>query len=144
MRNVSLDNPLWLLIAVPLLLAVVLPYAWAIRKENRNKAIVTSLILHILIVAIIAFAVAGTVLTTYMTKTEVVFVADVSYSSNRNLDYIDEQIQRINAKLPKNTQSSLICFASDVEVLADFGEPLPSVTTYTVDDSSTDIASALE
>ena len=144
MRNVSLDNPLWLLIAVPLLLAVVLPYAWAIRKENRNRAIVTSLVLHILIVAVIAFAVAGTVLTTYMTKTEVVFVADVSYSSNRNLDYIDEQIASVNGKLPKNTQSSLICFGSEVEVLADFGEKLPSVKTYTVDDSSTDIASALE
>lgn len=144
MRNVSLDNPLWLLIAVPLLIAVIVPYAWAIRKENRNKAIVTSLILHILMVAVIAFAVAGTVLTTYMTKTEVLFVADVSYSSNRNLDYIDEEIARINGKLPTNSQSGLICFGAESELLAELGQSLPSVTTYSVDDSGTDIASALE
>lgn len=144
MRNVSLDNPLWLLIAVPLLLAVIVPYAWAIRKENRNKAIVTSFILHILMVAVIAFAVAGTILTTYMTKTEVLFVADVSYSSNRNLDYIDEEIARINGKLPTNSQSGLICFGTESELLAQFGQELPSVTTYSVDDSGTDIASALE
>ena len=144
MRNVSLDNPWWLLIAVPLLIAVIVPYAWAIRKENRNKAIVTSLILHILMVAVIAFAVAGTVLTTYMTKTEVIFVADVSYSSNRNLDHIDQEITRINSKLPKNTQSGLICFGAEPELLAKMGDTLPSVTTYSVDDSGTDIASALE
>lgn len=144
MRNVSLDNPLWLLIAVPLLIAVVVPYIWAIRKENRNRAIVTSLILHVLIVAVIAFAVAGTVLTTYMTKTEVVFVADVSYSANRNLDLIDEHIASVSKTLPKNAESSLVCFGADTELLAQFGQELPSVTTSQVDDSATDIASALE
>lgn len=144
MRNVSLDNPWWLLIALPLLIAVIVPYAWAIRKENRNKAIVTSLILHILIVAVIAMAVAGTVLTTYMTRTEVVFVADVSYSGNRNLGLIDEHIASVNKNLPKNSTSSLVCFGTEPELLADFGESLPSVTTATVDDSGTDIAAALE
>ena len=144
MRNVSLDNPLWLLIAVPLLVAVVVPYIWAIRKENRNRAIVTSLILHILIVAVIAFAVSGTVLTTYMTRTEVVFVADVSYSGNRNLDKIDEHIASVSKTLPKNTTSSLVCFGTEPELVADFGEALPSVTTSTVDDSGTNIAAALE
>ncbi len=144
MRNVSLDNPWWLLIAVPLLLAVVIPYVWAIRKENRTKAVVVSLVLHILIVAVIAFAVAGTVLTTYMTKTEVVFVADVSYSGNRNLELIDQHIAKVNKNLPHNSTSSLVCFGTEPELVADFGESIPSVTTSTVDDSGTDIAAALE
>ena len=144
MRNVSLDNPWWLLIAVPLLLAVVVPFIWAFRKENRTRAAVISLVLHVLIVAVIALAVAGTVLTTYMTRTEVIYIADVSYSSNRNLDLIDEHIASVNKKLPKNSTSSLICFGNDVEMLADFGEDLPSVSNYTVDDSGTNIAAALE
>ena len=144
MRNVSLDNPWWLLIAVPLLLAVVLPFIWAFRKENRTRASVISLVLHVLIVAVIALAVSGTVLTTYMTRTEVIYIADVSYSSNRNLDLIDEHIASVNKKLPKNSTSGLICFGNDVEMLADFGEDLPSVSTYTVDDSGTNIAAALE
>ncbi len=143
MRNVSLDNPWWLLIAVPLLIAVIVPYVWAVRKENRSKATVTSFVLHILIVAVIALAVSGTVLTTYMTKTEVVFVADVSYSANRNLDYIDEEIARINSKLPRNTKSGLVLFGTEPELAAEIGQALPSVTGYSVDDSGTDIASAL-
>lgn len=144
MRNVSLDNPWWLLIAVPLLVAVIVPYAWAIRKENKTKAIVTSLILHILMIAVIALAVAGTVVTTYMTRTEVLFVADVSYSANRNLDLIDERIASVNGKLPKNSTSGLVCFGAEPEMMANFGESLPSVTNYHVDDSGTDIAAALE
>ena len=143
MRNVSLDNPWWLLIAVPLLIAVIVPYIWAIRKENRTRATVTSLVLHILIVAVIALAVSGTVLTTYMTKTEVVYVADVSYSGNRNLGLIDEHIARLNKNLPNNTTSSLVCFGAEPELLADFGQEIPSVTTSKVDNSATDIASAL-
>ena len=144
MRNVSLDNPWWLLIAVPLLLAVVLPYAWAFRKENRTRATIISLVLHVLIVAVIALAVSGTVLTTYMTRTEVIYVADVSYSANRNLDLIDEHIASLDDNLPKNSTSSLICFGTEPELMADFGEDLPSVTTYTVNDSGTNIAAALE
>lgn len=144
MRNVSFDNPWLLLIAVPLLLAVILPYAWAIRKENRNKAIVTTLILHILIVCIIALAVAGTILTTYMTKTEVVFVADVSYSAQRNLDEVDEHIKKVSSDLPFNTDVGLVCFAKEPELVTPIGGKMVSVKESKVDNSATDISSALD
>ena len=144
MRNVSFDNPWLLLIAVPLLLAVLLPYAWAIRKENRNKAIVTSLIIHVLIVAIIALALAGTTMTSYMTKTEVIFVADVSYSSEKNLDEVDRHIQRISKDLPNNAQAGLVCFGKDYQLTTEIGGKLKSVRNATVDNSATDICSALQ
>ena len=143
MRNVSFDNWWLLLIAVPLAAAVVAPYLWAIRKENKTKATVTSLILHIVIVCIIALALAGTKVTTFMTKTEVVYVADVSYSTNKNLSLIDEYIAKVSKTHPKNTQASLVCFGQDYQLLADFGERFPSVTTAQVNDSATDISSAL-
>lgn len=143
MRNVSFDNPLLLLIAVPLLAAVILPYLWAIRKENRAKSVVVSLVLHILMVAAITLAAAGTMLTTYMTRTEVVFVADVSYSAQKNLDKVDEHIAAVSKKLPRNTKTALVCFGKDYTLSADLGEDLPSVRQAKVDDSATDIASAL-
>lgn len=143
MRNVSFDNWWLLLIAVPLAAAVVAPYLWAIRKENKTKATVTSLVLHLVIVCIIALALAGTTVTTYMTKTEVVYVADVSYSTNKNLALIDEYIAKVSKTHPKNTQSSLVCFGEDYQLMADFGEKFPSVTTATVNVDATDISSAL-
>jgi len=143
MRNVSFDNWWLLLIAVPLAAVVVAPYLWAIRKENKTKATVTSLVLHIVIVCIIALALAGTTLTTYMTKTEVIYVADVSYSTNKNLELIDSYIAKVSKTHPRNTKASLVCFGKDYELLADFGEKFPSVTTAQVDDSATDISAAL-
>ena len=89
MRNISFDNPWLLLLAIPLLAAVIVPYCIAIRKDNKNAHTVTSLILHLLIVALVVPALAGMASVTVMTQTEVYVVADVSYSANRNLDLID-------------------------------------------------------
>ena len=43
MRSVNFDNPYLLLLAIPLLLLVVIPFIIAIRKENRQKSAVASL-----------------------------------------------------------------------------------------------------
>ena len=143
MRSVSFDNPWLLLVAVPLAIIVLLPYLWAIRKENKTKATVTSLILHLIIVCVLTLALAGTMLTTYMTKTEVIYVADVSYSANKNLQLIDDHIARLEKTLPKNTQSALVCFGRDYKLVADMGEQIPSVQGTGVNDSATDICGAL-
>lgn len=143
MRSVSFDNPWLLLVAVPLAVVILLPYLWAIRKENKTKATVTSLILHIVILCVLAMALAGTVMTTYMTKTEVVYVADVSYSANKSLQLIDDHIARLDNNLPKNTQSALVCFGKDYKLVSDMGQEMVSVQNSGVDDSATDISSAL-
>lgn len=145
MRNISFDNPWLLLLAIPLLAAVIVPYCIAIRKDNKNGHTVTSLILHLLIVALIVPALAGMASVTVMTKTEVYVVADVSYSANRNLDLIDTYITEVQQKLPENSTVGLVCFGKNAELLAQAGEnALPSVKQSSVDDSATDIASALE
>ena len=143
MRSVSFDNPWLLLVAVPLAIVILLPYLWAIRKENKTKATVTSLILHILIVCVLTLALAGTVLTTYMTKTEVIYVADVSYSANKSLQLIDDHVARLEKDLPRNTQSALVCFGKEYKLMADMGDPIPSVQNTGIDDSATDISAAL-
>ena len=61
MRSISFDNPYLLLLFIPLLAAVIVPVAIAIRKDNRSKSVVTSLILHLLIVCMIVLSVAGTI-----------------------------------------------------------------------------------
>ncbi len=143
MRNISFDNPYLLWIAIPLLLAVVLPFAIAIRKDNVSKSVVASLVLHVLMVACITFATAGLTHTTEMTQTHVYVVADVSYSSNRELDTVDEHIRSVKASLPANSKLGIVCFGKDQQVLTDMGGGIQSVTTARVDASVTDIASAL-
>ncbi len=144
MKNISFDNPYLLLVFIPLLLCIVIPIIIAIRKENRHRSVFISTALHILICLCATLALAGMIYTTVMTETQVVVVADVSYSANRNLDVVDGYITEIREKLPKNSKMAVVVFGKDAKLLSDFGEEtVPSVKGSGVDDSATDISGAL-
>ena len=144
MKNISFDNPYLLLVFIPLLLCILIPIIIAIRKENRHRSVFISTALHILIGICATLALAGMIHTTVMTQTQVVVVADVSYSSNRNLDIVDQYVAEIRDSLPKNSKMSVVVFGKDAKVLSAFGdETIPSVKGSGVDDSATDISGAL-
>ena len=144
MRSVNFDNPYLLLLAIPLLCLVIIPFIIAIRKENRQKSAVASLIMHIVIVCLVTLAAAGTKVTTVLTETTVYVVADVSYSSERELDRVDEYIKEMSENLPKNTKLGVVCFGKDSTILYEAGAEPRSVKEAVVDKSATDIASALK
>ena len=144
MKSISFDNPYWLFIAIPLIAAVLIPFFISVSKDNRTKGWITSLIIHIVIIVSIALSAAGLVHTTVMTRTKVYVVADVSYSSERNLDKIDEYIKQIEDNLPSKSMMGVICFGKDVQILTSAGKEVRSVKEATVDDSGTDIAKALD
>ena len=145
MKNISFDNPYLLLIAIPLLAILLIPYFISVNKDNRNKGWIASLVIHIAIVVCVSLAAAGLVHTTVMTRTKVYVVADVSYSSNRNLDKIDEYIAEIADNLPSNSRLGIVCFGKDYELIKSSSDSqLKSVKENTVDDSCTDIASAID
>ena len=144
MRNISFDNPYWLLIAIPLVAALLIPYFISVSKDNRTKGWITSLVIHVVIIISFALAAAGLTHTTVMTRTKVYVVADVSYSSNRNLDQIDEYIQQIEKSLPSNSMMGIVAFGKDSQILTSSGTEIKSVKEATVDNSGTDIAAALD
>ena len=144
MKNISFDNPYWLLIAIPLAIALIVPYVISVSKDNRTKGWVASLVIHLLIILSVALAAAGIAHTTVMTRTKLYVVADVSYSSNRNLDEIDEYIKQIEANLPPNTMMGVVCFGKDAKIVTSAGTELKSVKEAEVDDTDTDIVNALE
>ena len=144
MKNISFDNPYWLLIAIPLLLAVLIPYFISKNKDNKTVGWFASLIIHVVMIAAVTLAAAGLIHTTVMTRTKVYIVADVSYSSNRNLDKIDEYIATVAKSLPPNSRLGIVCFGNDSEILVSSGTAIKSVKEANVDDSGTDIAQALD
>ena len=145
MKNISFDNPYLFLVAIPLALAVLIPFLIAIRKDNRNGHVIASFILHFVIIVAIVFALAGTVVTTVITETNVYIVADVSYSANRNLDTVDKYIDSlVKENLPLNSKVGLICFGADYELVTEMGGELESVKNAQVDSGATHIAPALD
>ena len=144
MKNVSFDNPYLLLLAIPLLLLILIPFIIAIRKENRSKSTVASLVIHIAIVVLVTLAAAGMMVTTILTETTVYVVADVSDSGERNLDLIDEYINDMKENLPKNTKLGVVCFGENAEVLFRPGEESKSVKESSVVKTSTNIVNAIK
>lgn len=144
MSNINFDNPWLLLAGIPLLLLVLIPFAIAIRKENKNIHNVLSFICHLLIVVAVVLALAGMGYDAMITETNVYVLADVSHSSSNNLDVLDGYVKAVENQLPKNSKISLIAFGRNYQMLSDMGEELVSVKNADqVDTSATDIAGAL-
>ena len=95
MKNISFDNPYLLLLIIPALLAVIIPFFIAKNKDNKSATWLISLCIHAVIIVIVALAAAGLSSVSVLTETTVYVVADVSYSSEQNLDKIDEYIAQI-------------------------------------------------
>lgn len=146
MNNISFANPYLLLILIPIILIIVIPFIITFRKDNIGIRNVFSLVLHICITIVVCFVIAGMSLESVITETEVYVVADISYSSNKNLNTIDEYIDDLQDGLPKNSKVGVVCFAKGSPyVLAVPGQRITSVNTAveSVDQSGTDIAGAL-
>ncbi len=143
MSNINFDNPWLLFLALPIAVLFIVPYAIAIRKDNLNGHNIASGIIHIIMALIIAFVAAGTSIVTTVTETNVYVVADVSYSASRNLDTIDSYISDLSKSLPKNSKMGVVTFGKQYQLLTPLGDKTQSVKNSTVDDSATDIISAL-
>ena len=144
MRNISFDNPYWLLLAIPLVLAVVIPFIISANRDNRSRGWITSLVIHIVISVAVTLAAAGLTYTAIMTRTKVYIVADVSHSTSKNLDDIDLYIQQIADSMPQNSRLGIVCFGRDSVILTSSGGEIKSVREAKVDDSGTNIAAALD
>ena len=144
MNNINFDNPWLLLLVIPFLLICCIPFIIAVKKENKSVNNVVSFVIHILISVVLTLAIAKTTYELVITETNIYVLADVSYSSNNNLDLIDEYIEGLQENAPKNSKFGLVCFAKDYELLVEAGEEMVSVKDHSLDVSATNIASALE
>ncbi len=144
MSSINFDNPYLLFLAIPIAALFVIPFAIAIRKDNINGHNIASGVIHIVMALIIAFVAAGTSIVTTVTETNVYVVADVSYSANRNLDTIDSYISGLSKSLPRNSRMGIVTFGKNYQLLTPLGEKPQSVKNSLVDDSATDILSALK
>ena len=144
MNSISFDNPWLFFLIIPAIALIAVPFAFAVRADNRNGHNIASLVLHILMAVVITFAAVGTSVVTVITETNVYVVADVSYSASRNLDTVDGYIENLSNNLPRNSKLGIVCFAKDYTLLTDLGEEIKSVKAAQLDETETNVAEALE
>ncbi len=144
MNNINFDNPLLLLVLLPLLAVVAVPFFIAVRKDNVNLHNVLSLILHVVMCVCVSLAISGMSYEKVITETNVYVLADISYSAEHSLDEVQQSVNKIAGKLPKNSKMSVICFGRNYQMISDLGDGVPDVKSADkVDRSATDIASVL-
>lgn len=144
MSNITFAEPWLLLLAIPALALVIVPFVIAVRGVNRNIHNVLSFVCHLLIVVALVLGIAGMTYDAMITETEVYVLADVSYSSNNNMDILDGYVHAVRKSLPKNSKMSLVAFGRDQQILTDLGDDTVSVSTADkVDRSATDISGAI-
>ncbi len=144
MNNINFSNPYLLLIAIPLLLIIIVPFFILIKKEGFNFHNITSLVIHIVIAIFLTLSVAQMTLEKNITETDVYVLADCSYSSNKNLDKIDEAINNLSKNLPDNSKIGVIAYGKDYKVVTELGKKFVTVKDSGVDDSETNVRDALE
>lgn len=144
MSNINFDDPWLLLLGIPLIALVTIPFVIAVRRENKNLHNILAFVLHLLIVIAATLAFAGMSYDAMITETNVYVLADVSHSSSNNLAVVDGYVQSVEKSLPKNSKMALVAFGRNYQLLSDMGQAPVSVTTADkVDTSATDIASAM-
>ena len=144
MNSINFDNPWLLLIGIPLLIIVLGSYLFSVRKDNRTIHNLLSFIIHIVIVVLVTLCAAKTTFEKVITETNVYVLADVSYSSEQNLDLIDEYIKNLENNVPKNSKIGVVAFGKNYELLTELNEEFTSVKNSLVDRSATNIYEALE
>ncbi|MCH5142796.1 MAG: VWA domain-containing protein [Clostridiales bacterium] len=145
MSNISFDNPWLLLIAIPLLAAILIPFFITVRKDNANFHNITSVCLHAVIAICVTLAISGMAFEAVITDTQVYVLADVSYSANYNIDDVQSKVEKVAGKLPGNSKMGVIVFGRDYLRVSDLGDKVPNIRSAAekIDRSATDIGAAL-
>ena len=144
MSSINFDSPLLLLLIIPVLLVIIGSFIFAVNKENKTINNTISFICHIVIGILVVLTISKTTLETVITKTEIYVLADISYSSNDNMDLIDEYIKNVEKNAPRNSSIGIVTFGKDYQLLVKLGEDIISVKNSNVDNTQTNIAQALE
>lgn len=143
MKSISFSNPLLLLVAIPFLALVLTAFFIAIRKDNKTRGTVTSLILHLLIVLAVTLGVAGLTYTGVITKTEVVVLVDLSDSTVEKHGDLEGYLDEVEDSMIGNGSLAVVAFGKTPVLHKSFDDRRTPLSPDAVDGSDTDVAGAL-
>ena len=98
-----------------------------------------SLILHIIISALLVLSLADLKTTSYIVDSNVYILCDVSTSTIKSREKMDEYIEEYKDKITSNTSLGVICYGKNQELLVPLGEEIKSVSLSSCDPSSSNL-----
>lgn len=142
MSNIKLDNPLFLLLMIPMFVFIIVSFFMLKKGKSKVKNIV-SLLLHLFISVLLVVSCAKISVLKSIKNSEVYILADVSESTKQQEEQIDKYILDINNQIDNVTKLGVICYGKNYEVLTPLGGQIKSVSSSKVDKSATDLEGVL-
>ena len=150
------SSPFWLLLLIPALAAILIPYFLISKKYRRNRNRIVAMVLEFIVMVMAIFTLAGISFTyeIYNPENEILLVVDASYSTKEEKDLKDNYVNDVISVT--NTQAyklGIIVFGFDQQYAVPLTNDLTNAydqylaatleESTTLDTSATDISSAL-
>ena len=150
------SSPFWLLLLIPALAAILIPYFLISKKYRRNRNRIVAMVLEFIVMIMAIFTLAGISFTyeIYNPENEILLVVDASYSTKEEKELKDNYVNDVISVT--NTQAyklGIIVFGFDQQYAVPLTNDLTNAydqylaatleESTTLDTSATDISSAL-
>ncbi len=142
MNSIKIGNPYLFLLIIPLLIFITY-FFFKMEKDHKRAKNIISYILHILMCIVLVFALTNIRIYETKNQTQVLVLADVSYTNSENYNKIDNNIARLKNSLKSNESLGVITYGKNYEYYIHFNQNLKSVRNSHVDKSATNLEQVL-
>lgn len=142
--SITFASPWLLLLLIPALFVILFPYLRLPKEKRRSLKKIIPVILHCLIALFLVLIIAGLSFVTHTTDEAVVIVVDYSFSTRDSHELIAEYANEIQDTVSENAPVAVVAFGAENETIVDFDSLFRDIAPEKIDDSASDIASALE
>ena len=113
--SIHFNNPWFLLLLLPALILGLYPYLRLPKNHRRTRNKVVPTVLHLIILFIVVLIFSGLTFKTNEVnlKSDIIILADISSSNNKNVDKMNQQIKKILDDSDPRYNIGIVTFAND-------------------------------
>ncbi len=138
------ENPLFLFALIPAFLLILLPFFRLPKNRRKSAKKIVPVILHLIIAILLVMILSGFSLLESSQQQAVMILADMSHSTAPAEEDILSTVDRLLEEIDVNASVGVIAFGGDRVQALPLGDDRNSLTLPAVNESATDLASAIE
>lgn len=141
---INFDQPWFLLLAIPALAVILFPFLLLPSARRKSVKKIVPLILHMVVVIILVFIIAGIEIIDRTDEQAVVLLIDTSYSTETVKNEIEKNAEEIFNLIDSNSPVGVVAFGENVIYDVEIESDLREFSLTSAGDKETNIAGALE
>ena len=139
----SFENPLYLLFILPAAAILLFPFFMIPKKRRYTVKRITSLCLHLVLVTVLAFVLAGFSVVKQVNEQAVIFLMDLSHSTESVQESMQTHANELMALIDQNTPIGVVAFGADQIYCVELNSKEKTLSLQTPGVEATDLEQAL-